>query len=146
MVRQGSIYGSPSLKSFMRSPEKLKDVREGTEVERQSKRQKLDSATEEFLRTYTSPVMFSVQVPDVTDTQAGWSLNGQILCLSLDPKDTIKAMKDLIKGHLGIPLNKQKLLFSGVFLKDHQTIAACHIEPGSLVTLEVKKRGGTRHK
>ncbi|XP_055331495.1 splicing factor 3A subunit 1-like [Paramacrobiotus metropolitanus] len=109
-----------------------------------SKRQKQDhTAEEEFLKTYKNPITFKVQVPHVAD-KPEWKLNGQVLNLTLAPKDTFTTIKARIQDQLGIPQGKQKLQFDGVYVKDTQSLASCNIIPGSMVILQLKERGGRK--
>ena len=110
-----------------------------------AKRQKQSdsSGEDDYLRTYTGPVTFKVQVPHVAD-KPEWSLNGQVMTLSLGARDSMTLLKNKIQEQLGIPLAKQKVQFDGVYVKDNQTMAACNIVPGSVVFLQVKERGGRK--
>jgi len=110
-----------------------------------AKRQKQSdsSGEDDYLRTYTGPVTFKVQVPHVAD-KPEWSLNGQVMTLSLGARDSMTLLKNKIQEQLGIPLAKQKVQFEGVCVKDNQTMVACNIVPGSVVFLQVKERGGRK--
>ncbi|OQV12614.1 Splicing factor 3A subunit 1 [Hypsibius exemplaris] len=123
----------------------LPEPEDEEEDEPSAKRQKHDdkSAEEEYLRTHTGPVTFKVQVPHVGD-KPEWKLNGQVLTLSLNARDSMTVLKGRIQDQLGIPVAKQKVQFDGVYVKDNQTMAGCSIVPGSVVFLQVKERGGRK--
>jgi splicing factor 3A subunit 1 len=126
------------------APPPIPEPEDEDEDEPSFKRQKQDnSAEEEFLRTYTGPITFKVQVPHVAD-KPEWKLNGQVVNLTLAPRDSMTTLKNRIQDQLGIPSAKQKVQFDGVYVKDNQTMAACNIKPGSVVFLQVKERGGRK--
>lgn len=117
---------------------------EDDEDEPSAKKMKQDNAAEEeFLKLYKGPITFKVQVPHVAD-KPEWKLNGQMLNLTLGPKETVTIIKTKIQEQLGVPLAKQKLQFEGVYVKDSQSLAACNITPGAMVQLQLKERGGRK--
>jgi len=43
-----------------------------------------------------------------------------------------------------MPPGKQKLQLDAIFLKDANTLAYYNVRPGTIVTLQVKERGGRK--
>lgn len=97
---------------------------------------------EEFLAAHPGPINVHVAVPSSQDNPE-WNFNGQTLSVSMDPKQTITDLKNLIKEQLGgMPPSKMKLELKGIgFLKDSASLASFNINDDSLVTLGVKARG-----
>uniref|UniRef100_T1JKU4 Splicing factor 3A subunit 1 n=1 Tax=Strigamia maritima TaxID=126957 RepID=T1JKU4_STRMM len=96
-----------------------------------------------FLRKNKSPVMFKVQVPNITDKQE-WKLNGQVLFITLPLTDMVSVIKAKIHQETSMPPGKQKLLYDGMFFKDSNTLAYYNVVPNSIVQLQLKERGGRK--
>lgn len=97
-----------------------------------------------FLTRYLSPVNFKVMVPMIPD-KPEWKLNGQMLSIVMALTDNIGNLKSRIQEETGMPPAKQKLSYDGLFYKDTNTLAFYNISPGTIVTLQVKERGGRRN-
>lgn len=97
-----------------------------------------------FLARNPSPVNFKVLAPMVPD-KPEWRLNGQMLSIVMALTDNIGSLKSRIQEETGMPPAKQKLSYDGLFYKDTNSLAFYNISPGTVVTLQVKERGGRRN-
>jgi hypothetical protein len=70
-------------------------------------------------------------------------MNGQIIAMQVNLRDTATAIKERVKNEVGIPPNKQKFKgYNMPFIKDNQTLASYNLLPGSTIQLGIKERGG----
>jgi ubiquitin len=51
------------------------------------------------------------------------SINGKTRSITVNPTDTIRAIKDQIQGKEGIAQDEQRLIFAGKNLEDTKTVA-----------------------
>lgn len=97
----------------------------------------------EFLKNNASPVTFKVQVPSMAE-KSEWKLNGQQLSLTLPLTDVVSVIKAKIFEAISMPPGKQKLQLEGMFIKDSNSLAYYNISSNSVVSLQLKERGGRR--
>lgn len=64
-------------------------------------------------------------------------LSGDTILLNVEPGDTIAEVKLNIQAKVGVPRNKQRLLFAGRLLEDHRTLSDYNIQNKSTVTLGI---------
>eukprot|EP01103_Thecamoeba_quadrilineata_P011189 TRINITY_DN261_c0_g1_i2.p1 TRINITY_DN261_c0_g1~~TRINITY_DN261_c0_g1_i2.p1 ORF type:complete len:648 (+),score=173.68 TRINITY_DN261_c0_g1_i2:453-2396(+) len=96
---------------------------------------------DEFLASCEPRLSVQVQIPQVD--KSPWSLQGQLLSIDMDIKDTVAILKEKIKDSVGIPANKQNLKAPGLsFFKDQKSLAFYNLRPETIVNLNVKGRGG----
>jgi len=98
---------------------------------------------QEFISKNKGPVTFRVQVPVVSD-KPEWKLNGQVLAFTLPIIDMVSVIKAKIHESIGMPPGKQKLQLEGMFIKDSNTLAFYNIASNSVVSLQIKERGGRK--
>lgn len=100
---------------------------------------------EEFIASHPGPVTIKVTVPPASEkgAQPEWNFDGQTLEFSMDPKQTITDLKNLVRDQLGgMPPAKQKLESVGLgFLKDNLSLAAYNMDSNTVIALGVKTRG-----
>lgn len=127
-------------------PPGMKHVMEVAEDEPLMKKQKTEDSLEpeiQFMMKFNGPVMFNVGTPVLTD-KPEWTLNGQILNITLPLQETVSVIKTKIHELTGMPPGKQKLQCDGLFFKDSNTLAYYNIGPGSTIHLQLKERGGRK--
>lgn len=74
-----------------------------------------------------------------------WELRGQEIEMSAPLKSTVSKLKNVMTKYTKLPANKQKLQMEKVgFLKDQMTLACYNVGDGTLISLEVKERGGRK--
>ncbi len=98
---------------------------------------------------HAGPVTFHVVCPQSASTAPGasseWRLNGQTVALTLPLTDSVSVIKARLHEETGMAPGKQKLqLMESIFLKDANTLAYYNIRPGTIITLQVKERGGRK--
>lgn len=123
-----------------------KTVAPPSEDEPAPKKQKTEESLvpeEEFIKKNKSPVTFRVQVPAIAE-KPEWKLNGQVLAFTLPLTDVVSVIKAKIHESIGMPPGKQKLQLDGMFIKDSNSLAFYNIMPSSIVSLQVKERGGRK--
>jgi hypothetical protein len=129
---------------------------------------------DDFASLHPGPIPLTITVPaDSTAQGASWGLQGQLLTISVPVRTLVKDLKDIIanqlkanvslpstrccfivRSHLTdsyvqaselIPGNKMQLKDAKAgFLKDANSLAAHNINPGSMLELTVRSRGGKR--
>ncbi|XP_042894743.1 splicing factor 3A subunit 1 [Parasteatoda tepidariorum] len=117
-----------------------------SEDEPPQKKQKTEESLlseEEFLKKNKGPVTFRVQVPMVAE-KPEWKLNGQVLAFTLPLTDMVSVIKAKVHESIAMPPGKQKLQLEGMFIKDSNSLAFYNITPNSIVSLQVKERGGRK--
>ena len=97
----------------------------------------------EFMSRNPSQVTFKVLAPNMAD-KPEWKLNGQLINVTLQLRDTVSAIKAKIHEETGMPPGKQKLQMDNIFFKDSNSLAYYNISPRTLVNLQVKERGGRK--
>jgi len=111
-----------------------------------AKRSKMEEALMsegEFMARHQSPVSFKVLVPVVSD-KPEWKCEGQMLSMSLALTDTVGSIKSRINDEIGMPTGKQKLQLETMFLKDAGSLAYYNIMPNTVISLQLKERGGRK--
>ena len=62
--------------------------------------------------------------------------NNQVFKMRVEPSDTIKLMKEIIEDRKGVPMEKQRVLFSGTQLQNGWTLSECRVKKDSLLHLD----------
>jgi len=121
------------------------------EDEPYSKRQRTEEAQlipeAQFLAKYDKgvPITINVEVPNEEPEKPEWKLNGQMITIQVNLKDTATTIKEKVKNAIGVPPNKQKLKASNLpFMKDKETVAAYNLLNGATLSLGIKERGGKK--
>ena len=70
------------------------------------------------------------------------TLTGKTITLSAQPYYKVIYIKEMIKLREGIPMDEQRLVFSGIALEDNRTIAYFDIQKESTIHLVLRLRGG----
>lgn len=96
-----------------------------------------------FLARYSSPVTFKVSIPSLTD-KPEWKCTGQAVTFTLPLTENIANLKQKIEHEVGMPPGKQKLQWESIFLKDGNTLAFYNVSPGTVLSLQLKERGGRK--
>lgn len=63
------------------------------------------------------------------------TLSGKVVSFGVDPLETVERLKQRIEDREAIPLEKQKLQFSGALLDNERTLADYNIQEGSFVQM-----------
>ncbi|XP_055948253.1 splicing factor 3A subunit 1-like [Argiope bruennichi] len=140
MAPPGTPFGPPLM------PPATQPIAPASEDEPPLKKQKTEDSLipeDEFLKKNKDPVTFRVQVPSIPEKQE-WKLNGQVLAFTLPLTDMVSIIKAKIHESTGMPPGKQKLQLEGMFIKDSNSLAFYNISPNSIVSLQVKERGGRK--
>mmetsp|Transcript_7963 Transcript_7963/g.10953 ORF Transcript_7963/g.10953 Transcript_7963/m.10953 type:complete len:624 (+) Transcript_7963:38-1909(+) len=115
--------------------------------EPQAKRLKTEDtiqlSEEAFLSRYSGPYEIKIQTPE-DNSKPEWKLNGQVLTIKVNARDSIGAFKEQLKEQTGLPANKQKLNYGSNLLADNKSFAFYNISPGVILDLKVKSRGGKK--
>jgi ubiquitin len=69
------------------------------------------------------------------------TLTGQTITLDISDSDKISDIKKKITSKQQIPIDQQRLVFSGKELEDDKTIEAYNIEKGSTLNLVIRLKG-----
>eukprot|EP00794_Sanderia_malayensis_P016898 gene16898-18604_t len=98
---------------------------------------------QQFLATNPSPVSFKVQIPDMKE-KTEWRCHGQTLMFTLPLTDQVSVIKAKVHETTGMPAGKQKLQIESLFTKDSNTLAFYNFTSSTIVTLQLKERGGRK--
>lgn len=102
---------------------------------------------DEFAAKYPEPISLTVKIPHDKSVSSDWNLNGQNISLQISVTSFCKALKEELATHLGnMPVNKQqlKIIATGMFLKDANSLAAANVGDGAVLELILRSRGGKR--
>lgn len=70
------------------------------------------------------------------------NMENRNVCLNVDGSDTVEDLKAMIEETEGVPVQLQRLIFSGKQLEDGHTIAHYNIQKGSFIHLVLRLYGG----
>ncbi|XP_065840413.1 splicing factor 3A subunit 1-like isoform X2 [Oscarella lobularis] len=99
---------------------------------------------QDFIAMNPGPVNIKVQIPSLPD-KLEWSLNGQMVTITLPVTEQVAAIKTKLQDALGgMPPGKQKLQMGNVFIKDSNSLAYYNMTPTTLLHLGLKERGGRK--
>ena len=69
------------------------------------------------------------------------TFTGNTITIECEPTTNIRNVKEIIREWKGIPVDQQRLLFSGNQLEDGRTLSDCNIQNGSTLHLILRLRG-----
>lgn len=70
------------------------------------------------------------------------TLTGKTETFNVNQSDTVKDIKEKIQEKNGVSTNKQRLIFTGKQLEDHQTMEQYNIKKDSTLHLMLRLDGG----
>jgi hypothetical protein len=70
------------------------------------------------------------------------TLAGKNITLEMKPDDSIHSLKQILFEKEGIPIEQQRLIFSGKQLEDNKTIQDYNIQKDNTIYLVLRLRGG----
>lgn len=72
------------------------------------------------------------------------TLTGKVTALEVEASDTIGIIKDKILAKEGIPVDEQRLIFSGKQLQEGYTLADYNVREDSAIHMVLRLRGGSK--
>lgn len=70
------------------------------------------------------------------------TLTGKTITLQVDPNERVEEVKQKIFDKEGIPIDQQRIIFSGKQLENDKTLSDYNVQPESTIHLVLRLRGG----